>query len=633
MLFNASLFFGSPNHKMPMKLSESRPYRPYECATLESPLCHLLVEHGGFLLRNIYRLRWFLTRPLQLPLLPCLPVVDWPILRKLPYVTVGQFILISPLIAIFLISFEATFMDPTKTSGHMATYAMLATFLLANKSNSILSFLFGLSYERLVPMHNMAALLTLLLSCFHARVAYDNTVKYGAEEEEDDELEFGGNRHLGGGGEGTGAGQKPSGNLFRPRHGDTEDQDNFVEVVDETTIWEFLWDGSINVTGTLALLCIALLVGFSVFRVFRKLSFDFWLITHIALSLFAVAFCLAHKGYNIMFALIWWAVDWLVRKIVMATFRFPRKATIREMPSGDLVELRMEHFSFRAGQFIRIAIPELGTLFFHPFTISSAPSDPEVVVHIKAMGDWTRRLLELSSRRDAVEVLIEGPYGGMSMDLDNDKRYPIVVCLAGGIGVTPCRSIARQLLHDHHRGRNLIKVQVVWAVRDLSLAKDLPILPRQGNKSLQHGNASSNTISMDESDCGISVDQFMDEEEVGSTTSESSPDAATDTSSSSKLHTAIFLTKSGDGARAVDSILPWNNCTFQQGRPDVSKILADLSKLAAGKSVSRVAVICCGPNALVDQVKKACRTQSASSCFGGGSGGVSFDLHEEVFDY
>jgi len=310
----------------------------------------------------------------------------------------------------------------------------------------------------------------------------------------------------------------------------------------------------------------------------------------------------------------------------MATYRFPHKATICSMSSGDLVELRMEYFSFRAGQFIRIAIPELGTLLFHPFTISSAPSDPEVVVHIKAMGDWTGRLLELSSRRDAVEVLVEGPYHGMSVDLDNDKRFPIVLCMTGGIGVTPCRSITRQLLSDHQRGRHVIKCQFVWAVRDLSLIKDLPIITQQEAKTLQHGNTSVNTILTDESDDGISVDQVIDEEE-GSTSLESLSDAETNIS---KLQTEIFLTKVSDEGGKNEMVLPANNCNIHQGRPDVSKILSDLAQLAIEKEVSRVAVICCGPQALVEQVKKACRTQSAS-CLGGD--GVWFDLHEEVFDY
>jgi Ferric reductase NAD binding domain len=51
-----------------------------------------------------------------------------------------------------------------------------------------------------------------------------------------------------------------------------------------------------------------------------------------------------------------------------------------------------------------------------------------------------------------VHVLLEGPYGSLAMNLWNDK-YPIVVLIAGGIGVTPISSLTRQLLHEHQHER------------------------------------------------------------------------------------------------------------------------------------------------------------------------------------
>ena len=99
----SQMYNGSPN------------FQRYDSATLESPLWHLILVNGGYLIRNLYRLRWFLTRPLQCLILPCLPVVDLPILRSLANITVGQFILTFPLIAMFVVSYEATFVDPAKT--------------------------------------------------------------------------------------------------------------------------------------------------------------------------------------------------------------------------------------------------------------------------------------------------------------------------------------------------------------------------------------------------------------------------------------------------------------------------------------------------------------------------------------
>ena len=573
---------------MPNLLDESPVFCRYESATLECPLWHLLVGKSNWLLRHMYSLRWHLTRPLQVTVLPCLTANKLPFLRSLSKVTVGHTILTFPLIAMFIVSYEATFVDPAKTSGYMATYAMVATILLANKTNSILSFFFGLSYERLVPMHRLAALLTMLLTCFHARVAYvNNSTVPGAKQ--------------------AAYSRKNGYYDSPPTREDTK-----------ISVWQFLWNGDINITGTLSGVCIALLVGSSFLRVLRHYSFDGWFVAHIVLALFAMVLGIAHKGYGIAPALTWWMLDWVTRKVIMATYGLPRKARVRAIASGTLVELGMSHFHFRAGQFIRIAIPELGYMVFHPFTISSAPSDPEVILHIRPIGDWTRRLLELSRRRDCVDVLVEGPYGGMSMDLDNDHCYPIVLCLAGGIGVTPCRSIARQLLHDEKRGRQLTKIQVVWAVRDLAVVSHLPFLPLGEGKVVQDDTVRTG-FSVEEVDGGICVDCFIDDGQGTSIVDD-------------RLQADIFVTAPSTNSGET-AVLPERDSNFNMylGRPDISHILSKVAKLAAQDGVSRVAVICCGPKALVEQARAACRARNPW-CFGGGAV-VSFDFHEEVFEY
>ena len=57
---------------------------------------------------------------------------------------------------------------------------------------------------------------------------------------------------------------------------------------------------------------------------------------------------------------------------------------------------------YEAGQYFFLNIAELGTLAFHPFTISSAPSDPRMTFHIKAGSatSWTRGLYVLADHRE-----------------------------------------------------------------------------------------------------------------------------------------------------------------------------------------------------------------------------------------
>ena len=42
-----------------------------------------------------------------------------------------------------------------------------------------------------------------------------------------------------------------------------------------------------------------------------------------------------------------------------------------------------------------------------------------------------------------VQVLLEGPYGAVGLDLDSG-RYKVLLLLGGGIGVTPMQSVCEQ---------------------------------------------------------------------------------------------------------------------------------------------------------------------------------------------
>jgi predicted ferric reductase len=62
---------------------------------------------------------------------------------------------------------------------------------------------------------------------------------------------------------------------------------------------------------------------------------------------------------------------------------------------------------------------------WHPFSISSAPHEPTVHLHIRDLGNWTHRLHEMCAAepRD-VKVYLEGPCGAAALDLDS-ARYKV----------------------------------------------------------------------------------------------------------------------------------------------------------------------------------------------------------------
>ncbi len=101
----------------------------------------------------------------------------------------------------------------------------------------------------------------------------------------------------------------------------------------------------------------------------------------------------------------------------------------------------------RSGQFLFVRFPREKDLNeSHPFTISSAPSEDDLRLTIKASGDFTRELFaQLKAGSDAI---IEGPYGMFNYKTGGPRQ----IWIAGGIGLTPFLSFLRDmdgsLAHD-----------------------------------------------------------------------------------------------------------------------------------------------------------------------------------------
>lgn len=53
---------------------------------------------------------------------------------------------------------------------------------------------------------------------------------------------------------------------------------------------------------------------------------------------------------------------------------------------------RPENFEYKSGQWVRIACVPLNKNEYHPFTLSSAPHEENLSLHIRAVGPWTTNL-------------------------------------------------------------------------------------------------------------------------------------------------------------------------------------------------------------------------------------------------
>jgi NAD(P)H-flavin reductase/Ca2+-binding EF-hand superfamily protein len=122
---------------------------------------------------------------------------------------------------------------------------------------------------------------------------------------------------------------------------------------------------------------------------------------------------------------------------------------LKPLPDGvTYVRFRKpRRFAFRPGDYLRLQIPRLSRLQWHPFTISAAPEATMLGVHVRNEGDWTGALHNLS-RNKSLEgrkwpARIDGPYGAPSSGID---RANVAVLVAAGIGITPFASTLQSVL-------------------------------------------------------------------------------------------------------------------------------------------------------------------------------------------
>ncbi|KAI8810577.1 ferric reductase NAD binding domain-containing protein [Cladochytrium replicatum] len=138
---------------------------------------------------------------------------------------------------------------------------------------------------------------------------------------------------------------------------------------------------------------------------------------------------------------------------------------------GNTMELQFEKpsFKYKPGQYLFINIPDVSRVEWHPFTITSTPEEGFVSIHIRIVGDWTRKASQLLGGYQSAKVLptirVDGPYGAPAEDFYN---YSVGVLVGAGIGVTPSASLLKSVWYRYYRKApmKLRKVYFFWINRD-----------------------------------------------------------------------------------------------------------------------------------------------------------------------
>ncbi|XP_057781692.1 putative respiratory burst oxidase homolog protein H [Salvia miltiorrhiza] len=149
--------------------------------------------------------------------------------------------------------------------------------------------------------------------------------------------------------------------------------------------------------------------------------------------------------------------------------------------TGNVLALYMskpQGFKYKSGMYLFVKCPDISNFEWHPFSITSAPDDDYLSVHIRTLGDWTTELKNRfekacepqsvkQSRGDLVRmetkayteettqdrsffprIVVKGPYGAPAQDY---KKYDILLLVGLGIGATPFISIIKDIVNNESR--------------------------------------------------------------------------------------------------------------------------------------------------------------------------------------
>ncbi|XP_068000299.1 dual oxidase 2 isoform X2 [Melanerpes formicivorus] len=221
-----------------------------------------------------------------------------------------------------------------------------------------------------------------------------------------------------------------------------------------------------GVSGVLLLVVLAVIYVFATHH-FRRVSFQaFWLTHHLYLLLYSLP---RFHLYFLVPALLYGGDKLLSlsrKKVEISVV----KAEL--LPSG-VTHLRFQRpqgFDYKSGQWVRVACTALGTSEYHPFTLTSAPHEDSLSLHIRAVGPWTTRLRELCSPESLTlmgtlpKLYLDGPFGEGHQEW---HKFEVSVLVGGGIGVTPFASILKDLAFKSSLGCKLLckKIYFIWVTR------------------------------------------------------------------------------------------------------------------------------------------------------------------------
>ncbi|KAK4098459.1 hypothetical protein N658DRAFT_517950 [Parathielavia hyrcaniae] len=147
----------------------------------------------------------------------------------------------------------------------------------------------------------------------------------------------------------------------------------------------------------------------------------------------------------------------LCERLVRVFLGFHRITATLEVLDDETVSIKASMpaariWEYHAGQYVFLQVPSIDFFQWHPFTVSVCIGN-ELQLHIKADGNWTKKLRALAggAPKAEIQIGINGPFGAPAQRF-YDFSHTIIV--GAGIGVTPFSGILADLQERDDREHN-----------------------------------------------------------------------------------------------------------------------------------------------------------------------------------
>ncbi len=154
---------------------------------------------------------------------------------------------------------------------------------------------------------------------------------------------------------------------------------------------------------------------------------------------------------------------------VRAWSRTNRVLTV-STPVPGITSLTLERpkGNYLPGQFVFISLKTGGRWrTWHPFSLTSNPSEDTLAMTIKGLGDFSNRVSDVEP---GDPIKIDAAYGAFSSQIHTDSRY---VLIAGGVGITPIYGILKDLKERSGASPEVILLYCVHHESDILFRDDL----------------------------------------------------------------------------------------------------------------------------------------------------------------